>query len=146
MSKKKPTLKEEVSDALSYTIDISTYKAKVILVYSPKQNVTELCAQILKAHNLPDEGPNNDGGDGAVTITLSEDRLVYIVMDKNSDISMLHHECIHAATYLFYLIQTNHNQSTDEVFAYLSDTLFTECYKMLLGQFKIPKKSFLTVE
>lgn len=146
MRKKKQVISPEIhKDIFTYSISIGTYKATVVLVYSAKLTVAQLCTEVYKMHSLPEEGPNNEGGDGAVTLVIPEERLIYMILDKNSDISMLHHECIHIATNLFYLIQTPHTQITDEVFAYLSDTIFTDCYKMLLSNFKIPRKSFLTL-
>lgn len=131
---------------ISYEIKIDSYKASVIALYSKSLNTATIRRELVIAHpklSLEDED-TNAAGDAALTISIPEERTIYLLFDKTFTIGNLHHECIHITSFLFSLIQTTHDDSTDEVFAYLSDSIFSEIYDAVLTKFKLPKKSFLS--
>lgn len=127
----------------SYKMDFQTYASSVTMYYSPTLPVAKIYEEIAKKYGIPGGNSINESGDGALTITLPSIRKIFIILDKDSDVATLHHECIHAASSLFSMIQTSHIDATEEVFAYLSETIFASSYRTLIGKMGANKKSFL---
>lgn len=130
----------------SYDISIGTYLSDIKVLYSKTLSVSDIQKVLYQtAEGFNPDDIDDSTGTAAVTIARPDERCVYLLLDKKTTVNTLHHECIHVVMFLFSFIQTNHTFDTDEVFAYLSEAIFTEIYKALTEKFHINKKTFLTI-
>lgn len=81
----------------------------------------------------------------AMTLHPPKQSRSYMILNEGVTVGILSHETIHIVTDLFGKSNTEHNEHTDELYAYYSQHIFEKLVQYVLCTLKIPTKSFLNL-
>lgn len=116
----------------------------LIVYFHDELSLTEVCERVTKRLPcLKNYDISADEGDGAVTVTVNDQRTAYLLINKRITVGILHHESIHITTHSFSLTGSSHSDETDELYAYHSQLVFEFLLQTVMEKFKVPKEDLL---
>lgn len=126
------------------TIPYDHFKKDLEIWYSSTLTIREMDEYVCDMY--PDENDQSDilvsGTLGALTI-VNDGMPVIVLFNKGVTMNIIVHESIHISQAFFCNVGSQHNEQTDELYAYATEKIFTDIVNTLVNKFKIPKSSLL---
>ena len=142
-NKRKPKIKIQYHRTCFHSLQY-----EIVTIYKKDASITDIVNEAIK--DFPELGfmtEDQYSGAGAITILPpNSSRTIYMIYGEDLTYDIVAHESIHATSFSFYLVQTQHNEQTEEIYAYNFQSILIEITRVLLDEFKIDKELFYGIK
>jgi hypothetical protein len=118
-----------------------SFQFTLVMIYHKDLSINEIHKRLSKRYK--ELVAYSEYGPSPGALFIRDGRTMYLLLNKDSSVGIIAHECNHIAFAAFDEADTEHTHDTDEVFCYLSQHIFEFALATVISKFGNSVKNLL---
>lgn len=126
-----------------YEIHSEIFPYTLYVVYGKNMSINNIILNEINKGNIGlinMEGIDDAANSDACVYNDNMSTDIYLFISNNLTLDILVHECIHITSRIFEIMGSEINSHTEELFAYINQNIFKQCYNLITNEIKVKLK------